>query len=63
MQKAELQKLVSNLSNLGEDAKELNLWLNIYDDLQPDEQEELTANLQDELKKLERIKNSKTIKH
>ena len=48
--------LVSKLINLGEDKDELNLWLTIFEDLKPAEQQELTASLQEEIKNLERIK-------
>ena len=50
--KQNLEKLVGQLSNLGEDKDELNLWLTIFEDLEPEEQGELTTILQDELKKL-----------
>jgi len=56
MEKLNIKKLVAKLSALGEDKAELNLWLSIFEDLQPDEQQELLFNLQDEIKKLEQIK-------
>ena len=55
MLKRDLQKLAQRLCELGEDKDELNLWVSIYDDLEPDEQTELEANLQNELTKLESV--------
>jgi hypothetical protein len=56
MQKTRLKELILKLSDLGEDKDELKLWSSIFQDLEPSEQTELIANLQDELTKLESLK-------
>ncbi len=55
MEKFDLQNLIAKLLKLGEDKDELDFWLSLYDDLDPAEQRELTANLEGELQKLERL--------
>lgn len=52
MTKQELTAVVNQLITLGEDQDELNYWLDIYDDLEPDKQAEIAANLQEELAEL-----------
>lgn len=56
MTKQELQLLTQQLVTLGEDQGELEYWLDIYEDLEPDQQTELVTDLQEELKELQAIK-------
>lgn len=49
----ELSKIIDQLVALGEDKDELNFWLRIYDDLEPDAQSELVNNLTKELQDLQ----------
>ena len=55
MTKLELQKLISQLASLGEDKDELDLWYSIFDDLELAEQQELVANLENELHQLQQV--------
>ncbi len=50
--KAELAALIESLVPLGEDADELRFWGNIFDDLEPGEQDKILTELRDELEKL-----------
>ncbi len=54
MTKEELSKIIDQLVALGEDKDELNYWLSIYDDLEPDAQTELVNNLKTELQDLQK---------
>lgn len=56
MEQAELENLIEKLIKLGEDKSELNFWLKLYPDLEPDEQEKLVKNLENELSQLEKLK-------
>ena len=60
MKQEELKELISKLSVLGEDRDELELWLKIFQDLDPSEQASLITNLQTELQKLEHLKKKET---
>jgi hypothetical protein len=52
MDKAQIANLVTELIALGEDAGELNYWLDVYDDLEAKHQAALAANLTKELQML-----------
>lgn len=54
--KETLQILVQKLTQRGDDAEELAFWEQIFDDLEPDEQERLFEILSEELKRLEALK-------
>lgn len=53
MTKEELTKIIEQLVVLGEDKDELNYWLDIYDDLEPHDQEAVSNNLKQELAELQ----------
>lgn len=53
MTQDELNNIIQKLIALGEDAEELNLWKDIYADLDPEDQKELDENLTNELKELQ----------
>lgn len=48
-QKTKLLDLIEKLKSLGEDVDELNFWLNTYDILDSEQQEQLLENLQQEV--------------
>jgi len=50
-----LKIIVEKLIALGEDAEELQYWLDIYIDLPEEQQKEIFENLSAELKKLEAL--------
>ena len=52
MNKEELKQILTKLVELGEDRDELDYWLDIFDDLPEDKQQELFSNFQAELAKL-----------
>jgi hypothetical protein len=54
--KENLEKLIDELCNVGEDREELTLWLNLYDILSEEEKSTLVANLEKELKQLKALK-------
>ena len=56
MVKAEIEILVKKLIALGEDAEEMQYWIDIYNDLPEEQQQELFKNFSEELKKLETLK-------
>ncbi len=52
MTKPELAQIINQLVSLGEDQAELNIWLEIFDYLEPAQQTELELNLSQELEAL-----------
>ena len=52
MERSEITNLITELINLGEDADELNYWLDIFDDLPEEKQALLYVNLKEELEAL-----------
>lgn len=55
-QKIRLQKLINDLSELGEDPEELAFWQNFLEAMSEEEREKLFSNLEEEKKKLESLK-------
>jgi len=55
LSKANLESLLKELSVLGEDQAELDLWANIYDALNEQEKTELIENLEKEVKGLKEL--------
>ena len=55
MNKDELKSVIEKLCTLGEDRDELNYWLDIYDDLEPADQETVANNLKKELEDLQKL--------
>ena len=60
MKQEELKNLIDKLITLGEDKDELELWLKLFQDLDPSEQATLISNLQTELQQLEDLKKTET---
>lgn len=56
IQKEYLEKIVTELVELGEDKKDLSLWIEIYDVMSPEEQGKLLQNLEKELEDLGKLK-------
>lgn len=57
MNQEEFNQLTRQLIEIGEDKNELELWQNIYPNMEPTEKLELIKNLEDELKQLQDLKN------
>jgi len=57
--KEKLADLIKRLLNLGEDERELRLWLEIFEDLDSQEQKEILANLEKEAAELEKAAGNK----
>jgi len=51
-----ISDLVKKLIQLGENETELNFWLKLFPDLEPDEQKKLIKNLEKEVKDLQNLK-------
>ena len=56
MTKENLEKLIEQLIELGEDKNELEIWKNIFPDLDDEEKTKLLKNLEDELNQLKALK-------
>jgi len=52
----DIGKIIGELLHLGEDAEELKFWKNIFEDLAPEEQEKLRANLEGEIEELKKLR-------
>jgi len=53
MTKTQFQELASELMKFGENREELDFWVKIFDDMQPDNKQIVVALMQEELKQLE----------
>ena len=60
MNKQDFDTLITKLIALGENTDELRLWQKIFDDLTEDERRELVMILEEELGKLEALKDKRT---
>ncbi len=56
MNQQDFNQLIQKLTDLGEDKNELELWQNLFPDLEEEEKKELIKNLEDELKQLKDLK-------
>lgn len=56
MNKEEFQTIAKKLIEEGEDAEEMQYWVDIYDDLPEKQQKEIFENFAEEFKKLETFK-------
>lgn len=56
MNQQDFNQLAQKLTALGEDKNELELWQNLFPDLNDEEKIELIKNLENELKQLEDLK-------
>ncbi|HOX10633.1 MAG TPA: hypothetical protein P5323_01505 [Candidatus Moranbacteria bacterium] len=56
MNKEEFQTIAKKLIEKGEDAEEMQYWVDIHDDLPEKQQKEIFENFTEELKKLEVFK-------
>jgi len=59
MNKLAIEPVVAQLIQHGEDSDELTFWLDIFDDLDPEDQSELVQNLTAELAALEKASQAK----
>lgn len=57
VQKIELQKLINELIELGEDGEELAFWQSFFETMSEEERDKLFSNLSREKENLEKIKN------